>query len=79
MAITKRNNYMIFVLLTYVLFFICRIPLYHMIGADGMAYFGIANELLIVAGGTIFYSMQEATASLIKYFVELFCGEWCSA
>ncbi len=67
MAITKRNNYMIFVLLTYVLFFICRIPLYHMIGADGMAYFGIANELLIVAGGTIFYSMQEATASLIKY------------
>lgn len=69
MAITKRNNYMIFVLLTYLAALICRIFLYHFTGGIGMAYFAIANEIFLAIGGMCFYSIQEATASLMKYRV----------
>lgn len=67
MAITKRNNYMIFVLITYILVLICRIFLFSVTGETGMTSFGIANELFWVLGGTFFYSIQEAVASLVKY------------
>lgn len=70
MAITKRNNYMIFVLITFMVVFLCRIPLYHMMGELGMTSFGIANELFVVIGGVLFYSMQEAVASLVRYRVK---------
>ena len=69
MAIVKKNNYILFVFISYIIILLGRIPLYHMIGKDGMAYFSLAQEVFLLVGGALFYSMKEGIASLIRYRV----------
>lgn len=69
MAIVKKNNYILFVFISYIILLLGRIPIYHMIGKDGMAYFSLAQETFLLVGGAIFYSMKEGIASLIRYRV----------
>lgn len=69
MAIVKKNNYILFVLISYIIILLGRIPIYHMIGKDGMAYFSLAQEVFLLVGGALFYSMKEGIASLIRYRV----------
>ena len=44
MAIVKKNNFVLFVFISYIIILLGRIPVYHMIGKDGMAYFSLALE-----------------------------------
>ena len=69
MAIVKKNNYILFVFISYIIILLGRIPIYHMIGKDGMAYFSLAQEIFLLVGGALFYSMKEGIASLIRYRV----------
>ena len=69
MAIVKKNNYILFVFISYIIILLGRIPIYHMIGKDGMAYFSLAQEAFLLVGGALFYSMKEGIASLIRYRV----------
>ena len=69
MAIVKKNNYILFVFISYIILLLGRIPIYHMIGKDGMAYFSLAQEIFLLVGGALFYSMKEGIASLIRYRV----------
>ena len=69
MAIVKKNNFILFVFISYFIILLGRIPVYHMIGKDGMAYFSLAQEVFLLVGGAFFYSMKEGTASLIRYRV----------
>ena len=69
MAIVKKNNYILFVFISYIIILFGRIPVYHMIGKDGMAYFSLAQEVFLLVGGALFYSMKEGIASLIRYRV----------
>lgn len=69
MAIVKKNNYILFVFISYIIILLGRIPIYHMIGKDGMAYFSLAQEAFLLVGGVLFYSMKEGIASLIRYRV----------
>lgn len=49
---------------------IFRIPLLHMIGEKGIAYFSIANELYIAAGCIFTYGLLEAVSALVRYRVK---------
>ena len=69
MAIVKKNNFVLFVFISYIIILLGRIPVYHMIGKDGMAYFSLAQEIFLLVGGVLFYSMKEGIASLIRYRV----------
>lgn len=69
MAIVKKNNYILFVFISYIILLLGRIPIYHMIGKDGMAYYSLAQEIFLLVGGALFYSMKEGIASLIRYRV----------
>ena len=69
MAIVKKNNFILFVFISYTIILLGRIPVYHMIGKDGMAYFSLAQEIFLLVGGVLFYSMKEGIASLIRYRV----------
>lgn len=69
MAIVKKNNFVLFVFISYIIILLGRIPIYHMIGKDGMAYFSLAQEIFLLVGGVLFYSMKEGIASLIRYRV----------
>lgn len=69
MAIVKKNNFVLFVFISYIIILLSRIPVYHMIGKDGMAYFSLAQEIFLLVGGVLFYSMKEGIASLIRYRV----------
>ena len=69
MAIVKKNNFILFVFISYIIILLGRIPIYHMIGKDGMAYFSLAQEVFLLVGGAFFYSMKEGIASLIRYRV----------
>ena len=67
MAIVKKNNFILFVFAAYMIVLLGGIPFFHMIGKDGMAYFALAQELFLLVGGALFYSMKEGIASLIRY------------
>lgn len=67
MAIVKKNNDLIFRFISYMLLLAGRLPLYHVIGQEGMAYYAIGAELALLAGGMIGYSLKEACAALIRY------------
>lgn len=69
MAIVKKNNFVLFVFISYIIILLGRIPVYHMIGKDGMAYFSLGQEIFLLVGGVLFYSMKEGIASLIRYRV----------
>ena len=69
MAIVKKNNYILFVFISYIIILLGRIPIYHMIGKDGMAYYSLAQEIFLLVGGALFYSMKEGITSLIRYRV----------
>ena len=69
MAIVKKNNFVLFVFISYIIILLGRIPVYHMIGKDGMAYFSLAQEIFLLVGGVLFYSMKEGIASIIRYRV----------
>ncbi|MEY8265786.1 polysaccharide biosynthesis C-terminal domain-containing protein [Lachnospiraceae bacterium 64-25] len=67
---TRRDYYMIitWIALTGILIF--RILLERMIGDNGVAYFGVANEIYLVIAGTFSYGLAEATALLVRYRVK---------
>lgn len=67
MAIVKKNNDLIFRFISYILLLAGRLPLYYVIGQDGMAYYAVGAELTLLAGGVIGYGLKEAGASLIRY------------
>ncbi|MDE7405189.1 MAG: hypothetical protein K2M81_08790, partial [Lachnospiraceae bacterium] len=67
---TRRDYYMIVTLLALVGMLIFRIPLEHLIGDNGIAYFGLANEIYLVVAGTVSYGLSEAVAVLVRYRVK---------
>lgn len=67
MAIVKKNNDLIFRFISYTLLLAGRLPLYGVIGRNGMAYYAIGAELTFLAGGVIGYGFMEACAYLIRY------------
>ena len=69
MAMIKKNNFMSFIIISYLILLIGRVPMYHMIGTDGMTFFCIAQGSVLLVGGAFFYSMREGMASLIRYRV----------
>lgn len=66
---TKRDYYMILTWLTLLGTLIFRILLERMIGDNGIAYFGAANEIYLVIAGTVSYGLSEATALLVRFRV----------
>lgn len=67
MAIVKKNNDLIFRFVSYMLLLAGRLPLYGVIGRNGMAYYAIGAELTFLSGGVIGYGFMEACAYLIRY------------
>ena len=67
---TRRDYYMIITLLALMGMLIFRIPLEHLIGDNGIAYFGLANEIYLVVAGTVSYGLSEAVALLVRYRVK---------
>lgn len=67
MAIVKKNNDLLFLFISYILILAGRILLYHMIGLEGLSYYAVGAELSMLLGGMLCYSLQEASASLIRY------------
>ena len=66
---SRRDSYTVIALLTLIGALIFRIPLEHLIGDNGIAYFGTANEIYLVVAGTISYGLSEAVAILVRYRV----------
>ncbi|MBD5547351.1 MAG: hypothetical protein HDQ97_08125 [Lachnospiraceae bacterium] len=67
---TRRDYYMIVTLLALIGTLIFLIFLEHLIGDNGIAYFGMANELYLVIAGTVSYGLSEAVAVLVRYRVK---------
>ena len=67
---TRRDYYMIVTMLALMGMLIFRIPLGHLIGDNGIAYFGLANEIYLVVAGTVSYGLSEAVAVLVRYRVK---------
>lgn len=67
MAIVKKNNDLIFRFISYILLLAGRLPLYYVIGQEGMAYYAIGAELTLLAGGVVGYGLKEACTVLIRY------------
>lgn len=67
---SRKDYYTMITLLTVTGALIFRIPLGHLIGDKGIAYFGAANEIYLVLAGTVAYGLSEAVAILVKYRVK---------
>ena len=67
---SKKDYYMITAWITLIITLIFRIPLVHMIGDNGMAYFAAANELCLLTAGSFAYGLSEAVSSLVRYRVK---------
>lgn len=67
---TRKDGYVFVGMVTYVLSLIFRIPLIHLIGEEGVGYFGIVYELYVIIGYFFSYGLTEATASLVRYRVK---------
>ncbi len=67
---TRRDYYMILTWIALTGTLIFRILLERMIGDNGIAYFGAANEIYLVIAGTLSYGLTEATALLVRYRVK---------
>ena len=66
-ASPKKDNYTIITQLALIIVLIFRIPLGHITGDKGLAYFGMANEIFFVVAGTISYGLSEAAAFHVRY------------
>ncbi len=64
---TKRDHYTAIIWLAFTGTLIFRIPLGHMIGDKGLAYFGVANEIYLALAGAISYGSSETVALLVRY------------
>lgn len=66
----RKGNYIMAGIFAAACSLIFRIPLQHMIGEKGIAYFSIACELYILAGCLFTYGLSEAVSSLVRYRVK---------
>ena len=63
----RKDNYIYIFTFSYICSLIFRIPLLHMIGEKGVAYFSIANEIYILVGGLFTYGLSKAVFMLVKF------------
>lgn len=70
MTSPRRDYYTIIILITMIGSLIFRIPLVHLIGDNGLAYFSVSNEVYLVIAGMISYGLSEAVAALVRYRVK---------
>lgn len=66
----RKDTYTMIMILTMMGVLIFRIPLAHLIGDKGVAYFGMANEIYFVIAGTVAFGLSEAVTVLVKYRVK---------
>ena len=66
----RKDTYTMIMILTMIGVLIFRIPLAHLIGDKGVAYFGMANEIYFVIAGTVAFGLSEAVTVLVKYRVK---------
>ena len=66
----RKDHYVLICTFSYILSLIFRIPLLYMIGEKGVAYFSIANEIYILAGGLFTYGLSKAVSMLIRYRIK---------
>lgn len=66
-ASPKKDNYTIITQLALLVVLIFRIPLGYIAGDKGLAYFGTANEIFLLAAGAASYSLSEAVAFHVRY------------
>lgn len=66
----RKDNYASICIFSYLCSLIFRIPLLHMIGEKGVAYFSIANEIYILAGGMFTYGLSKAVSMLVKFRIK---------
>lgn len=66
----RAGNYAAVGILAGVFSLIFRIPLLHIAGEKGVAYFSIANELYVAAGCIFTYGLLEAVSSLVRYRIK---------
>lgn len=66
----RRDYYMIVTWIALMGALIFRIPLTRLLGDNGIACFGVANEIYLVVAGTVSYGLSEAVAALVRYRVK---------
>ena len=66
----RKDNYAFVFTFSYIFSLIFRIPLINMIGEKGVAYFSVANEIYILAGGLFTYGLSKAVYMLVKFRVK---------
>lgn len=66
----QRDSYILVGILTYIVILIFRIPLIHLIGEKGVAYFGMAYEFFLILTFFFSYGMTESVASMVRYRIK---------
>lgn len=66
----RKDQYGIICILSYICSLIFRIPLLYLIGAKGVAFFSIANEIYILTGGLFTYGLSKAVCILVKFRIK---------
>lgn len=67
---SSKDLYIVILFAAWMILYAFRIPLQHLIGDLGMAYFSVAGESYFFIAGVIAYGLSEAVAMLVKYRIK---------
>ena len=66
MASSKKKNYtLITILISFLLGFVLRLIISHVVGSKGVAYFSVSNETFFLFAGMFGFGLEEATSQMV--------------